>query len=79
MKTPGKFTDSGFKFVSLFLFNKILRMSLGGFNFMMTFFGEFLEDKQWQSSTKQGSIGKSVSSKISKLLIQDHYQQRLQE
>ena len=26
--TPGKFTDSGFKFVSLFLFNKILRMYL---------------------------------------------------
>ena len=79
MKTPGKFTDSGFKFVSLFLFNKILLMSLGWFNFMMTFFGESLDGKRWQSSTKQGSIGMSVSSEISKLLIQDHYQQHLQE
>ena len=59
MKTfvsPGKFTDSGFKFFSLFLFNKILYMSLRRFNFMMTFFGKPLD----------GSIGTLIYFKTSK-------------
>ena len=64
--SPGKFTDSGFQLFSfLFLLNKILRMSLQWFHFIMTFFGEPLEGKRWQSSTKAESIGTSVSSKIS--------------
>ena len=69
MKTfvsPGKFTDSGFRFFTLFLFNKILWISLRRFNFMMTFFGEPLESKRWQASTKLGTTGTSIYSKISK-------------
>ena len=49
-----------------FLFGKILWMSLRRFNLTMTFFDEPLEGKRWQSSTKAGSIGTSISSKISK-------------
>ena len=69
MKTfvsPGKFTDSCFTFFSLFLFNKILRMSLRRFNFIITSFGKPLEGKRWQSSTKLGSIGTLISFEISK-------------
>ena len=55
-----------FKILSLFLFNKILRMSLRRFKLIMTFFGELLKGKRWQSSNKVGSIGTSISSKISK-------------
>ena len=63
--SPGKCTDSGFKFLCLLLFNKILQMSLRRFNLIMTW--KPLECKQWQSSTKEGSIGTSISSKISKI------------
>ena len=63
---PGKCTDSGFKFLSLFLYDKILWMNLRWFNFTMTFFDEPLEGKRWQSSTNVGSIRTSISSKISK-------------
>ena len=62
----GKCTDSGFKFLSLLLFGKILWISLQRFYLIMTFFGEPLEGKRWQSSTKVWSIGTSISSKISK-------------
>ena len=53
----GKYTDSGFRFLSLFLFNKIPRMSLRRVNLIMTFFGESLEGKRWQSLTKVGLVG----------------------
>ena len=69
MKTfisPGKFTVFGFKFFSLFLFNKILQMSLRRFNFMMTFFGKPLKGKRWQSLIKLGSIGTLISVKTLK-------------
>ena len=49
MKTfvfPGNCTDSGFKFLSFFLFDKILWMSLRRFNLTVTFFDEPLEDKR---------------------------------
>ena len=53
-------------FLSLFLFDKILWMSLRRFNLTMTFFDESLGGKWWQSSTKVGLIGTSIPSKISK-------------
>ena len=65
MKTfasPGKCTDSGFKFLSLFLFDK---NTLTTINLIMNFFGVALEGKRGQSSTKIGLIGTSNSSKIS--------------
>ena len=61
--SPGRFTDSGFNFFSLFVFNKILQVSLRRFNFIMTFFSQPLECKQWQSSNNLGSIVTSVFSK----------------
>ena len=63
---PQDFILSGFQYFCLVLFSKILQMSLRRFNFVMTFFGGSLKNKWWQSSsTKAGSIGTSISSKIS--------------
>ena len=58
---PGQVQRFRFLILSLFLFEKILWMSLRRFNLTMTFFDEPLEGKRWQSSTKVGSIGTSVS------------------
>ena len=55
-----------FKILSLFLFDKILWMSLRRFSLTMTFFDEPLEGRWGQSPTKVGSTGTSISSKISK-------------
>lgn len=82
--SQGKFADSDFKFLSLFLFNKILRMSLLQFHLIMTFLDEHLKEKLWQFSTMVELIGTSISSKlyqnsIENSIVQCHYQQYLQE
>ena len=63
----GKFTDADFKFLSLLLFNKIIRMSLWQFHLIMTFLDEHLDDKRWQFSTKVELIGTAIFSKIYKI------------
>ena len=67
--SEGRFSISGSKFFSFFLFNRTFLPSLRRFNFNITILGSPLYGKRWQSSTNPRSTGASISSRIVSTLV----------